>query len=196
MDEWLASRPARRGILARRGGVAFRHGGDARWHCHVESLKQCIPGGFHRPHRADDGDAGRHRYQMTLLLAAVYAVAADTPVSLRLARRAWHIAVRGATLTTVGILRLGVPFNLFTLLALWLVLGLGIDYGIFLRHGRDPASRRSSASRVRLHDAHRVRCCVEATPFIRSIGLTLLFAITLSWLFALLACMTENEIHG
>jgi hypothetical protein len=26
--------------------------------------------------------------------------------------------------------------------------------------------------------------------------LTLLFAITLSWLFALLACMTEKEIHG
>jgi hypothetical protein len=37
---------------------------------------------------------------------------------------------------------------------------------------------------------------LSATPFIRSIGLTLLFAITFSWLFALLSCMTENESHG
>jgi hypothetical protein len=30
----------------------------------------------------------------------------------------------------------------------------------------------------------------SATPFIRSIGLTLLCAITLSWLFVLFSCLT------
>ncbi|HEU4780704.1 MAG TPA: MMPL family transporter, partial [Steroidobacteraceae bacterium] len=78
----------------------------------------------------------RYRYVMTLLLAAVYAVAGLVLVL----RFGWRDAPRmllpsvAATLTTVGIFGwLGVPFNLFTLLALWLVLGLGIDYGIFLR---------------------------------------------------------------
>ena len=104
-----------------------------------------------------------------------------------------------ATLTTVGIFGwLGVPFNLFTLLALWLVLGLGIDYGIFLRHGRD--HRVTAILSVTLSACTTLIAfgllALSATPFIRSIGLTLLFAITLSWLFALLACMTENEIHG
>ena len=90
---------------------------------------------------------------------------------------------------------LGVPFNLFTLLALWLVLGLGIDYGIFLRHGRD--HRVTAILSVTLSACTTLIAfgllAFSATPFIRSIGLTLLFAITLSWLFALLACMTEKQ---
>ena len=34
----------------------------------------------------------------------------------------------------------------------------------------------------------------SATPFIRSIGLTLLFAISLSWLFAMLSCVTLGTL--
>ena len=143
----------------------------------------------------------RYRYAMTLLLAAVYAVAGLILVF----RFGWRDAPRmllpsvAATLTTVGIFGwLGVPFNLFTLLALWLVLGLGIDYGIFLRHGRD--HRVTAILSVTLSACTTLIAfgllAFSATPFIRSIGLTLLFAITLSWLFALLACMTEKEIHG
>ena len=143
----------------------------------------------------------RYRYAMTLLLAAVYAVAA----LILLVRFGWRDAPRmllpsvAATLTTVGLFGwLGVSFNLFTLLALWLVLGLGIDYGIFLRHGRD--HRVTAILSVTLSACTTLIAfgllALSATPFIRSIGLTLLFAITLSWLFALIACMTENEIHG
>ena len=143
----------------------------------------------------------RYRYAMTLLLVAVYAVAGLILVF----RFGWRDAPRmllpsvAATLTTVGIFGwLGVPFNLFTLLALWLVLGLGIDYGIFLRHGRD--HRVTAILSVTLSACTTLIAfgllAFSATPFIRSIGLTLLFAITLSWLFALLACMTEKETHG
>jgi len=143
----------------------------------------------------------RYRYAMTLLLAAVYAVAGLILVF----RFGWRDAPRmllpsvAATLTTVGIFGwLGVPFNLFTLLALWLVLGLGIDYGIFLRHGRH--HRVTAILSVTLSACTTLIAfgllAFSATPFIRSIGLTLLFAITLSWLFALVACMTEKEIHG
>jgi predicted exporter len=143
----------------------------------------------------------RYRYAMTLLLAAVYAVAG----LILLLRFGWRVALRillpsvMATLTTVGIFGwLGVPFNLFTLLALWLVLGLGIDYGIFLLHGRE--HRVTAILSVTLSACTTLIAfgllAFSATPFIRSIGLTLLFAITLSWLFALLACMTEKEFHG
>jgi len=143
----------------------------------------------------------RYRYALTLLLAAVYVVA-----GLILMRRfGWREALRmwlpsiSATLVTVGVFGwLGVHFNLFTLLALWLVLGLGIDYGIFLRHGRD--HRVTAILSVTLSACTTLIAfgllALSTTPFIRSIGLTLLFAISLSWLFALLACMTEQEIHG
>jgi predicted exporter len=147
------------------------------------------------------GILGRYRHAMSLLLAAVYAVA-----GLVLAFRfGWRDAFRmllpsvAATFTTLGIFGwLGVPFNLFTLLALWLVLGLGIDYGIFLRHGRD--YRMTAILSVTLSACTTLIAfgllALSATPFIRSIGLTLLFAITLSWLFALLASTKGKTIHG
>jgi predicted exporter len=143
----------------------------------------------------------RYRYMMSLLLVAVYAIA-----GLILALRfGWRDALRmllpsvAASLTTLGIFGwIGVPFNLFTLLALWLVLGLGIDYGIFLRHGRD--HRVTAILSVTLSACTTLIAfgllAFSATPFIRSIGLTLLFAITLSWLFALLTSTKGNRIHG
>jgi len=85
-----------------------------------------------------------------------------------------------------------VPINLFTMLALWLVLGLGIDYGIFLRHGLD--NRPTAILSVTLSACTTLLAfgllAFSATPFIRSIGLTLLCAITLSWVFVLFSCLT------
>jgi predicted exporter len=87
---------------------------------------------------------------------------------------------------------LGVPVNLFTLLALWLVLGLGVDYGIFLRHGH--TAMPTAVLSVTLSASTTLLAfgllAFSATPFIRSIGLTLLYSITLSWLFAMLSCLT------
>jgi predicted exporter len=78
------------------------------------------------------------------------------------------------------------------------VLGLGIDYGIFLRHGQD--HRVTAILSVTLSACTTLIAfgllALSATPFIRSIGMTLLFAITLSWLFALLACTKGNRNHG
>jgi predicted exporter len=205
MDEWLAS-PASQGArhlwlgqVGSRYATVVTLGGITD----VSSLKQLqLPGVRLIDRIAQTTETlSRYRYAMTLLLAGVYAVAA----LILLLRFGWRDASRmllpsvAATLTTVGIFGwLGVPFNLFTLLALWLVLGLGIDYGIFLRHGRD--HRVTAILSVTLSACTTLIAfgllTLSATPFIHSIGLTLLFAITLSWLFALLACMTENEIHG
>jgi predicted exporter len=150
----------------------------------------------------------QYRRTMTALLAAIYCVAAI----VLLIRFGWRDVPRMllpsvfATLTTLGLFGwLGLPFNLFTLLALWLVLGLGIDYGIFLRHGRE--HRPTAILSVTLSACTTLIAfgllAFSATPFIRSIGSTLLVAITLSWLFVLLSCLTtftrnreEKVIHG
>ena len=89
----------------------------------------------------------------------------------------------------------GVPVNLFTLLALWLVLGLGVDYGIFLRHGRTamPTAVLSVSLSATTTLLAFGMLAFSVTPFIRSIGLTLLCAISLSWLFAMLSCLTLSK---
>lgn len=136
-------------------------------------------------------------YRKTLsgMLGLIYAVAG----LVLLIRFGFSAALRillpsiAATLTTLGLFGwLGVPINLFTMLALWLVLGLGIDYGIFLRHGLD--NRPTAILSVTLSACTTLLAfgllSFSATPFIRSIGVTLLCAITLSWLFVLFSCLT------
>src|SRR5262249_10881846 len=103
-----------------------------------------------------------------------------------------------ATAVTLGLFGwTEVPINLFTLLALWLVLGLGIDYGIFIRHGQSSSEAASTPTAIL---SVTLSACTtllafgtlafSATPFIRTIGLTLLCAIMLSWLFVLFGCLT------
>jgi predicted exporter len=136
-------------------------------------------------------------YRQTLggLLALIYGIAGIV-LTVRFGwRGALRILVPSvlATLTTLGLFGwFGVPINLFTMLALWLVLGLGIDYGIFLRHGLD--NRPTAILSVTLSACTTLLAfgllSFSATPFIRSIGLTLLCAITMSWLFVLFSCLT------
>lgn len=139
-----------------------------------------------------------YRTAMSWLLLAVYLVAGAV-----LAQKfGWRevpgllAPSAGASLVTLGLFGwCGVPVNLFTLLALWLVLGLGVDYGIFLRHGR--TARSTAVLSVTLSATTTLLAfgmlAFSATPFIRSIGLTLLLAIALSWLFAMLSCLTFEK---
>lgn len=136
-----------------------------------------------------------YRQALSGLLALIYVVAGVVLAARFGIRSAPRILLPSvlATLTTLGLFGwLGVPINLFTMLALWLVLGLGIDYGIFLRHGLD--NRPTAILSVTLSACTTLLAfgllAFSATPFIRSIGLTLLCAITLSWLFALFSCLT------
>jgi predicted exporter len=151
----------------------------------------------------------RYRVVMSWLLLGV-AVVAGVVLTIRFGFRDASRMVlppAAAVLVTLGIFGwLGEPFNLFTLLAFWLVLGLSIDYGIFLRHGRE--HRVTAILSVTLSACTTLIAfgllSLSATPFIRTIGLTLLCAITLSWSFALIVGplrrspgMTErHQIHG
>jgi predicted exporter len=136
-----------------------------------------------------------YRKALSGLLALIYAVAGvvlTVRFGIRIAPRILLPSIL-ATLTTLGLFGwFGVPINLFTMLALWLVLGLGIDYGIFLRHGLD--NRPTAILSVTLSACMTLIAfgllAFSATPFIRSIGLTLLVAITLSWGIVLFTCLT------
>jgi predicted exporter len=201
-DEWLAS-PASEG--ARHlwlGKVGSRHasivtlGGIAD----VQALRAISRDDARLVDRvAETSDTlARYRRIMSWLLAAIYCVAA---VVLTL-RFGWRDVPRMllpsvlATLATLGLFGwMQVPFNLFTLLALWLVLGLGIDYGIFLRHGREhrPTAILSVTLSVCTTLIAFGLLAFSTTPFIRSIGSTLLVAITFSWAFVLLSCLTTFQ---
>jgi len=142
-----------------------------------------------------------YRRALSGLLAVIYAIAGTVLIVRFGFRAAPRILLPSvvATLTTLGLFGwFGVPINLFTMLALWLVLGLGIDYGIFLRHGLD--NRPTAILSVTLSACTTLLAfgllSFSATPFIRSIGLTLLCAITLSWVFVLFSCLTALPRHA
>ncbi|HWU69163.1 MAG TPA: hypothetical protein VN046_09820 [Stenotrophobium sp.] len=92
-----------------------------------------------------------------------------------------------ACLGTLGLFGLtGEPVNLFSTFALLLVLGIGIDYAIFLREGRN--TPLSSLIAVLVCAATTLLSfgllSLSSTPFIHSFGLTLLFGISLAVLVA------------
>jgi predicted exporter len=92
-----------------------------------------------------------------------------------------------ASLGTLGIFGLiGEALNLFSTFSLLLVLGIGIDYAIFLREGR--GSPLSSLIAVLVCAATALlsfgMLAFSSTPFIHSFGLTLLLGITLAVVIA------------
>jgi len=146
--------------------------------------------------REISGVMSRYRQVTTWLL-----VFANATALLMLGWRfGWRDGLRmvlpsaAACLVTLGIFGwLGVGFNLFNVFALLLVLALGVDYGIFLRHGQ--AARMTAILSVTLSACTTFigfgMLAFSATPFIRSIGVTLLCGILCSWVFVMLSCMTQ-----
>ncbi|MFA5938396.1 MAG: hypothetical protein WC809_03480 [Sinimarinibacterium sp.] len=120
-----------------------------------------------------------------LAIAAVLALRYDL-------RQTLHqlIAPVGGCLLTLAVHGwFGIPANLFTVLALLLVLGLGVDYGVFLREGGAlrpiPMLAISVAALTTLLAFGMLSA--SATPFIRSLGLAVLIGVASTWLLAILA---------
>ena len=129
---------------------------------------------------------GRYRHSMGMLLAAGHA-AVLIALAWRYGRRAWRAwaPTALATLGTLALLALfGQPLQLFNVLALALLLGIGIDYGIFLLE-RENADAGSAWLAVVLGAASTWLSfgllALSSTPALRSFGLTLLFGILLVW---------------
>lgn len=128
-----------------------------------------------------------YRHMMSwLLLAGVIVVFAV--LTLRYRGQAWRVITPTllAGVLTVALLGwLGQPLQLFNVLALMLLLGMGIDYGIFLVEHRGDASAWLAvcvgAASTWLSFG---LLGLSATPALRAFGLTLLFGIGLVWLLS------------
>ncbi len=131
------------------------------------------------------GVLAHYREQMSALLVAGY-LAVALALWLRFGRRAWRAwlpTALAATLSLALLGWLGVPLQLFGVLAQLLLLGVGVDYGIFLlEHRDDPASWLA----VSLGAASTLLAfgllALSATPALHSFGLALLLGISLVWL--------------
>jgi predicted exporter len=95
------------------------------------------------------------------------------------------------TLVTLAVLHgLGLPMNLFHLIALVLAAGLGLDYGLFSeRSSRDPSARRRTLHALLVCAA--AACTVfavlatSALPVLRSIGITVVIGVVGNFVLAL-----------
>lgn len=133
----------------------------------------------------------RYRKLALLLLAAAYALI-GIAMALRYgaadAARLLSVPLGAALLTLVMLGAGGGALNLFHVLGLFVVLGLGVDYAVFLREGA--ASRAATVLAISLSTVGAALSygllAFSATPFIRAIGLTLLIGVACTWLLALL----------
>lgn len=128
-----------------------------------------------------------YRSKMTLLLFVGYIL-----VALALWHRYKSQAWRAMLPTVIAALAslsasawLGEPVQLFTVLAHFLILGTGVDYGIFLlEHHTDPSSWLA----VCLGAASTLLAfgllALSATPALHTFGLSMLFGVGLSWLLS------------
>jgi len=90
-----------------------------------------------------------------------------------------------ASLITLGCLGwLSIPVNLFTVLALLLVLGVGIDYGIYMEEERGD---QDSAAWIGVSLSAMTTLlsfgllALSQTPALQTFGLTMLLGVGLSW---------------
>ncbi|WP_353326642.1 MMPL family transporter, partial [Chitiniphilus shinanonensis] len=129
----------------------------------------------------------RYRVLLTWVLAASYAACALALV-WRYRRDTWRMLLPPAlaTLLTLGLLGwLDTPLQLLGLLALLLVLGVGVDYGIF--HAEHPGDRRMQVATT-LSAISTILSfgllAFSATPALHAFGLATLSGVLLAWLIA------------
>lgn len=132
---------------------------------------------------------GGYRREMSWVAGLGYALV-FLALIWRYRRRAWRAIAPTAlaTLLTLGLLGwLAIPINLFTVLALLLVLGVGIDYGIYMQ---EEAGHQATAAWVGVSLSAITTLlsfgllALSQTPALFTFGLTMLFGVSLTWLLA------------
>ena len=196
MDAWLAapaSRPLRQLWLGSIGDgvgsvVLVDVGGNRAV---LASLQHAADGlaGVRWVNRTAEFSAllGHYRHRMLWLLLAGIALVV-LALWWRYRGEAWRALVPTllSGLLSVALLGwLGMPLQLFNVLALLLLLGMGVDYGIFLLEHRGDASAWLAvcvgAASTWLSFG---LLGLSATPALRAFGITLLFGIGLVWLLS------------
>jgi len=128
----------------------------------------------------------RTRVLMAVVIAVSYALV-FAALSWRFGRRAWRAlaptALASALALTLPAL-FGLPLQLFNVLALLLILGMGVDYGIFLleQPARDAIRPWLSVSLAAASTLLAFGLlALSHTPALRAFGLTMLLGIGLAW---------------
>ena len=136
---------------------------------------------------------GRYRVRMSWVLAASYLLVALMFLP-RYGRASWRILAPSVVASVVSLAVIGLlnqPLQLFHVLALFLVFGLGVDYAIFLSVQTHSAEGDVSFA-VGLAAISTVLSlgllALSATPVLHAFGLVMLVGITVSLLAAPLFC--------
>lgn len=131
---------------------------------------------------------GRYRILLSWMLLAAY-VATTLLLYPRYRRNTWRILLPPAAASLLTIALFGLfnqPLQLLNLIGFLLILGGGVDYGIFLQE--NPQDRRgrlgiSLAAITTLLSFGLL--ALSATPALKSFGLTMLLGVALVWALAL-----------
>lgn len=130
---------------------------------------------------------GHYRAMMSDLLLAGF-LAVGIALWWRYRRLAWRALLPTALATLLSVASLGwlgEPFQLFTVLALLLLLGIGVDYGIFLvEHLDDGASWLAVSLGAGSTLLAFGLLALSATPALHTFGLTMLIGVSLVWLLS------------
>jgi predicted exporter len=138
----------------------------------------------------------RYRWAMTALLLAghVLVFAALWSRFRRHAWRAWLPTAIASILAVAAQGLVGQPFQLAHILALLLLLGMGVDYGIFLlEHDGDGAAWLAVVLGAASTWLAFGLLALSSTPALHAFGLTLMIGIALVW--ALSPCL-RREAHA
>jgi predicted exporter len=149
---------------------------------------------------------GRYRMYMSWVVLGAYALV-YLVLFPRYRERTWRVLAptAAASLLTLALLGFaGQSLQLFHVLALMLLLGVGVDYGIFMQEragqegqggGRDApwlAVGLSAASTLLSFGL----LALSATPALRAFGLTMLSGTALVWFAAPCFTVTKEKIHA
>jgi predicted exporter len=139
---------------------------------------------------------GRYRAMMGWVIGAAYAVV-FLMLLPRYRGRAWRVLAPTALASAVTLSLFGwfgMPLQLFHVLGLMLLLGVGVDYGIFMaeRAARGPVAPWLA---VGLSAANAILgfglLGLSGTPALRAFGLTMLIGTALVWL--LVPCFAKDD---
>jgi predicted exporter len=142
------------------------------------------------------GLLGRYRRLMGGLIAAGYAAVLLT-LAIRFGRRAWRAwlpSVLGTLITLAVFGWTGEPLQLFTVLGLMLLLGMGVDYGIFLLEHPGDGSAWLAVALAGVSTLLAFGLLgLSATPALRSFGLAMLLGEVSIWFLTPLFRLTPER---
>ncbi|NVM77856.1 putative exporter [Duganella sp. SG902] len=131
---------------------------------------------------------GRYRQDMSWVVLGAYAVVFGL-LFRRYRSRTWRVLAPTALASVVTLALLGYTgqqLQLFHVLALMLLLGVGVDYGIFMQEHPDRGDRTPWLA-VGMSAANTILSFgllgLSSTPALQAFGLTMLMGTALVWLF-------------